>query len=156
MTRNTQRFRRIGEYDLDQLLKDLRDLEAEFLGVKDGIDDGSLQGPPGPPGVKGEPGDRSTVPGPTGPSGTDAVGTPGESAYEIAVRVDGFDGTEQDFLDSLVGKSAYDLAVENGFTGTLEQWLAGQVRDDWGFIDTDWGLITDPVTGTEDYGLING
>lgn len=49
----------------------------------------------------------------------------GFSAYEIAVR-HGFEGSEQDWLDSLVarGKSAYDLAVEAGFVGTQAQWLA--------------------------------
>lgn len=59
-----------------------------------------------------------------------AVGTRGYSAYEVAVQ-NGFVGTEQEWLDSLVGpvgnqgiqgKSAYDIAVENGFIGTEEEW----------------------------------
>lgn len=44
------------------------------------------------------------------------------SAYEIAVE-NGFTGTEQEWLDSLKGKSAYDIAIENGFVGTEQEWL---------------------------------
>ena len=48
----------------------------------------------------------------------------GKSAYEIALD-NGFVGTEQEWLDSLTqGKSAYDIAVENGFVGTEVEWLA--------------------------------
>ena len=74
-------------------------------------------------------------------------GTRGYSAYEIAVQ-NGFVGTEQEWLDSLVGpqgeqgtpfdeltpeqkaeitgqegKSAYEIAVENGFIGTEQDWV---------------------------------
>ena len=52
------------------------------------------EGPPGPPGADGAPGADSTVPGPDGADG--------KSAYEIAVE-NGFVGTEQEWLDSLVG-----------------------------------------------------
>lgn len=48
------------------------------------------------------------------------------SAYSIAVQ-NGFEGTEQEWLDSLHGKdgkSAYELAIEDGFVGTLEEWIA--------------------------------
>ena len=47
------------------------------------------------------------------------------SAYKIAVE-HGFVGTVEDWLESLhgdPGKSAYDIAVECGFTGTKEEWL---------------------------------
>ena len=47
------------------------------------------------------------------------------SAYKIAVE-HGFVGTVEDWLASLKGepgKSAYDIAVECGFTGTKEEWL---------------------------------
>ena len=44
------------------------------------------------------------------------------SAYELAVE-NGFVGTEQEWLNSLKGKSAYELAVENGFVGTEQEWL---------------------------------
>ena len=48
----------------------------------------------------------------------------GKSAYELAVE-NGFKGTLEEWLESLKieGKSAYELAVENGFEGTLEEWL---------------------------------
>ena len=52
-------------------------------------------------------------------------GLDGKSAYQVAVD-NGFNGTEQQWLVSLqgeVGKSAYQLAVLNGFTGTTQQWL---------------------------------
>lgn len=78
------------------------------------------QGPPGPQGPQG----------PAGADGTDGVD--GASAYDIAVA-DGFEGTEAEWLDSLVGPqgpagpgggdSAYDIAVANGFVGTQEEWL---------------------------------
>lgn len=49
---------------------------------------------------------------------------PGKSAYELAVE-NGFVGTEEEWLESLKipGKSAYELAVENGFVGTEAEWL---------------------------------
>ena len=62
----------------------------------------------------------------------------GPSAYDSAVT-NGFQGTVQDFLDSLKGedgddglpgvngRSAYELAVESGFEGNLEDWLASLV-----------------------------
>ena len=52
------------------------------------------EGAPGPPGADGAPGADSNVPGPDGADG--------KSAYEIAVE-NGFPGTEQEWLDSLVG-----------------------------------------------------
>lgn len=62
----------------------------------------------------------------------------GKSAYEVAL-LNGFTGTEAEWLESLKGKdgkdggkgekgdtgdSAYDVAVRNGFEGTEEEWLA--------------------------------
>lgn len=46
----------------------------------------------------------------------------GKSAYEIAV-INGFKGTETEWLNSLKGKSAYEIAVDHGFNGTEEDWL---------------------------------
>ena len=49
----------------------------------------------------------------------------GKSAYEVAVE-NGFSGTETEWLASLTGadgKSAYQIAVENGFTGTEAEWI---------------------------------
>ena len=48
-------------------------------------------------------------------------GKDGKSAYEIAVE-NGYEGTLEEWLDSLAGKSAYEQAVENGFEGTFEDW----------------------------------
>lgn len=42
--------------------------------------------------------------------------------YELAVA-NGFDGTEEEWLDSLKAPSPYELAVANGFDGTEEEWL---------------------------------
>lgn len=46
----------------------------------------------------------------------------GASAYEIAVQ-NGYRGTQQDWLNSLVGDSAYDIAVKNGYRGSEKDWL---------------------------------
>lgn len=47
----------------------------------------------------------------------------GKSAYDIAV-VDGFVGTEKEWLASLIGESAYELAVRLGeFVGTEAEWV---------------------------------
>lgn len=52
----------------------------------------------------------------------------GKSAYEIAV-MNGFDGTEEEWLNSLVGKSAYEIAVKLGFDGTEKEWLDSIVKE---------------------------
>ncbi len=44
------------------------------------------------------------------------------SAYEVA-KENGFSGTEQEWLNSLKGKSAYEIACDNGFVGTEQEWL---------------------------------
>ena len=57
------------------------------------------------------------------------TGATGLSAYDIWVE-NGNEGTEEDFIASLVGSdglSAYELAVENGYTGTVEEWLQSLV-----------------------------
>jgi len=59
-------------------------------------------GPTGPQGPKGEKGEAGN-PGPEGKPGINGLNGPtGASAYEIAVA-NGFDGTESEWLDSLVG-----------------------------------------------------
>lgn len=53
-------------------------------------------------------------------------GDPGKSAYEIAVE-HGYVGTEEEWLASLQGepgKSAYQIAVEHGYRGTEQEWLS--------------------------------
>lgn len=52
-------------------------------------------------------------------------GKDGKSAYEVAVD-NGYVGTEEEWLRSLRGpdgRSAYQVAVDNGFEGTEEEWL---------------------------------
>ena len=45
------------------------------------------------------------------------------SVFDIAVQ-NGFTGSESEFLDSLRGKSAFELARDNDmFSGTLEEWI---------------------------------
>lgn len=54
-----------------------------------------------------------------------AKGDPGKSAYQVAVD-EGFVGTVDEWLESLKGPqgdSAYQVAVEQGFVGTKDQWL---------------------------------
>lgn len=47
----------------------------------------------------------------------------GKTAYDLAVD-NGFTGTEAEWLKSLVGESAYETAVRLGeFVGTAEQWV---------------------------------
>ena len=47
----------------------------------------------------------------------------GLSAYELAVQY-GYEGTVQEWLSSLSGKSAYEIAKENGYSGTEAEWSA--------------------------------
>ena len=47
----------------------------------------------------------------------------GKSAYELAVD-NGYKGTISEYLESLKGKSAYEIAVDQGYEGTEEEWLA--------------------------------
>lgn len=56
----------------------------------------------------------------------------GKSAYESAVEL-GFEGTEEEWLASLGGKTAYEVAKDNGFEGTEDDWLKslkGEAPDD--------------------------
>lgn len=46
----------------------------------------------------------------------------GKSAYEVAVD-NGFVGSERRWLESLKGENAYELAQQDGFSGTEEEWL---------------------------------
>ena len=50
------------------------------------------------------------------------AGTPGKSAYIVAVN-NGFVGTEEAWLLTLRGKSAYEIAVELDFVGTEAEWI---------------------------------
>ncbi len=58
-------------------------------------------------------------------------GEKGLSAYEIAVN-NGYSGTEVEWLRSLAGqngKSAYEIAKDNGYSGTELEWLASLVGE---------------------------
>jgi len=65
-----------------------------------------------------------------GPEGRPGLlGPEGRSAYQIAVE-NGFDGNEVDWLLSLAGpkgESAYEAAVAAGFAGTKDDWLKSLV-----------------------------
>ena len=74
-------------------------------------------------------------------------GKDGKSVYDIAVS-HGFEGTEEDYLNSLIGDKgadAYSIAVKNGFTGTEEEWLAS-IKGDKG--DTATIKVGKVTTGT--------
>ena len=47
----------------------------------------------------------------------------GKSAYDLAVK-NGYKGSEGDWLESLKGFSAYELAVLDGYEGSEEEWIA--------------------------------
>lgn len=57
-------------------------------------------------------------------------GAPGLSAFQIAQVYDGFEGTQSEWLASLVGAdgaSAYQIALANGFVGDASAWLASLI-----------------------------
>lgn len=101
-------------------------------------DIGQIQGPQGDKGDSGDKGDRGFT-GENGQNGLD-----GRSAYELA-QDGGFEGTQAEWLQSLVGatgsngadgqngqngldgRSAYELAQAGGFEGTQEEWLLSLV-----------------------------
>lgn len=49
-------------------------------------------------------------------------GPPGLSAYQVALN-NGFVGTTEEWIESLRGSSAYEVALSNGFVGSEEEWL---------------------------------
>jgi len=60
------------------------------------------------------------------------TGSAGLSAYELAVQ-SGYRGSLYDWLSSLQGKdgkSAYEIAVENGYRGTVGEWLESLQGED--------------------------
>lgn len=66
--------------------------------------------------------------------GCDSSSSNGKSAYEIAVD-NGFSGTEQEWLESLKGsdldiEDIYNSAVENGYTGTYLEFLKEYLSTD--------------------------
>lgn len=62
-----------------------------------------------------------------------APGTPGKSNYERAKELKGFEGTEEEYLDSLhgaPGEGIYKMAVRKGFVGSEEAYLKSQKGKD--------------------------
>lgn len=62
-------------------------------------------------------------------TGVKAQGEDGKSAYQLWLEV-GNTGTFEDFLNSIRGYSAYEVAVINGFVGTEVQWLQSLIGED--------------------------
>ena len=87
----------------------LQDLTLQFIGT-------IIQGPQGPQGRNGPPGTNGT-------NGT--KGDKGDRGEPGLAGVDGTDGINgTDGADGAPGKSAYQVAVSHGFSGTELQWLA--------------------------------
>jgi len=59
------------------------------------------------------------------------------SPYDVAVS-QGYDGSIEDWLESIRGESAYEVAVRNGYIGTEQQWLAEtqNIQPNWNEADT--------------------
>lgn len=96
----------------------------------------------------------------------EAAQTSGKSAYEIAV-LEGFAGTEAQWLETLVGPEgddAYQVALANGFVGTQQQWLDSLVSTEPGpegprgvgiEIDQQVSTYADlPVSAADNYGVL--
>lgn len=124
---SSTRFRRVGSYTLDQLLKDLQEFQAEVTGIGDGP-----PGPAGPQGPSGDPGETGS-PGSQGPEGQQ--GDEGLSAYQIAVFF-GFIGSEEEWLASFQ-PDTLQLASE-----------------DWGLVDADWNLPDYTAAEEADWGRV--
>ena len=50
-------------------------------------------------------------------------GPAGASLYQSALTTGEFVGSEKDFVKKILNASAYDVAVQNGYTGTKDDWL---------------------------------
>lgn len=104
-----------------------RGYSAYEIAVQDGFEGTeeewleSLQGETGPQGPQGEQGE-------TGPAGvTDVEVDVSPSSGTPAGTASVYDGTLSLHFTGLKGESAYEVAVENGFEGTEEEWLASLV-----------------------------
>ena len=88
----------------------------------------ALQGPPGPAGPQG-PAGADGKPGTPGKDG--APGAPGATGPAGPPGVDGLPGADgAPGVDGKPGLSAYEIAVANGFVGTEQEWLDSLVGDD--------------------------
>lgn len=68
----------------------------------------------------------------------------GKSVYDLAVE-NGFTGTEQEYLDSIIGPSAYQVALDSGFVGTELEWIESLKGDSAYEVALNNGFV-----GTED------
>lgn len=74
-------------------------------------------------------------------------GVAGPSAYQVAIQ-NGYEGTEQEWLDSLIGPSAYEIAVADGYGGTEQQWLES-LKAVWTVVtQAEYDALTPPVPTT--------
>ena len=88
--------------------------------------DTGLTGPQGPAGLTGPIGPQGPV-GPQGPTGATGVnGVNGKSAYEIAVS-NGFSGTQEEWLASLVGGGGGLVVPGDALDTSIPQYLNGEV-----------------------------
>ncbi|MEI6132968.1 MAG: hypothetical protein WCQ41_09140 [Bacillota bacterium] len=103
--------------------------------LEEGIANGDFKGDPGEKGVPGQDG----VDGKDGLNGQDGInGTNGADGLN---GQDGLNGT-----DGVDGKSAYEVAVTNGFVGTQVQWLASLHGAD-GINATTTAVATETTNG---------
>ena len=163
----SNRFRRVGDYNQDTLLRDLQELDSIVLRITEllageGVEvPGSSQSGSGPrvssyP-VAGFPqGVQVDLKGLEGPPGKDgSPGAPGTPGAPGAPGVPGLPGPE-----GTPGKTAYQYAVEGGFQGTEEDFAFSfrsmyPNRDELEFIDADFGRIKEKVKFREDCGPVS-
>jgi len=87
-----------------------------------------IQGEVGPQGIQGETG----ATGPQGPQGEQGLqglqGIQGETGLQGPAGADGINGTNGiDGIDGSDGLSAYEVAVAQGYSGTVTDWLASLI-----------------------------
>ena len=76
----------------------------------------------------------------------------GKSAYQIACDK-GYVGTESEWAASLKGDNAYQVAVANGYTGTVEEWLESlKAAGEWETLDARTEILAykEPNRGAAD------
>ncbi|MBQ4469059.1 MAG: hypothetical protein II917_02840, partial [Synergistaceae bacterium] len=67
-----------------------------------------------------------------------------KSAYDIA-KDNGFSGTQEEWLETL---SAYGIAVKNGYTGTVTEWLESlKAAGEWSTLDARTSYLTAGTIG---------
>lgn len=70
----------------------------------------------------------------------------GKSAYQIACEK-GYVGTESQWVEDLKGLSAYQVAAANGYEGTEAEWLESlKAAGEWSTLNTKIDTATEPLT----------